>query len=426
MPTGRGWAIVLGGLALLVLGAVFGTPALEQLGFALMFLVGVAVFLVRRSRHILEVERTTNPEKVQAGRDVVVSLTLKNTGRGPAPLLLLEDLLPSELPGRARFAINGIEAGGEREMAYKVKPARRGRFTIGPLTALVSDPFGVARTEKDVFGTTTFLSYPRTEPLSLPRDSGNRRTMQASAKRQPTGSQGEDFYTLREYVEGDDLRRISWAATAKRNKYMIRQEETPWHARATILLDDRGGSYERLGWERAVEAAASLADLYHRSGYTFRFVAAENPGLVSSRGSDHFHRCLDLLAGIELTSGKETHDPLVRRLLELEAQGHVEGALIFVGGAISLPVANGLIRSARRFKMVSAISLPPHLFDRSASGTASSGADILERAGIRTLEVGPGESLTSAWAAMWRTSGGRASRAHEGGGSAWDRKQELA
>lgn len=427
MPTARGWTIAAAGLLLLVLGFIFGTTSLEQLGFALIFLVGVAVFLVRRSRHVLTVERTTTPEKVQAGREVTVHLSLRNAGRGPAPLLLLEDTLPTELSARARFAVNGIEAGGTRETSYLLKPPRRGRFTIGPLRAIVSDPFGVARTERELSGRTTFLSYPRTEPLGLPRDSGNRRTMQTSAKRQPTGAQGEDFYTLREYVEGDDLRRISWSATAKRNRYMIRQEETPWHARATILLDDRSGSYERAGWERAVEAAASLADLYHRSGYTFRLTAAGETGLQANRGSDHFHRCLDLLAGIDLLGRDLPEDPLVRRLVELESQSHVEGALIFVGGEISPSVAHGLIRAARSFKMVTAISLPPRLFAAGSSGESSSlGTPILERAGVRSLEVGPGETLSGAWTAMWRTSGKSGIRAHEGGENAWDRKQEHA
>ncbi|MGI8407752.1 MAG: hypothetical protein ACR2L3_04505, partial [Actinomycetota bacterium] len=119
-------------------------------------------------------------------------------------------------------------------------------------------------------------------------------------------------------------------------------------------------------------------------------------------------------------------DPLVQRLLELQGQRHVEGALIFVGGEISLRVAQALIRSARSFKLVTALSLPPQLFSAAAASTThSDGIMLLERAGLRTLELGPSESLSAAWTAMWRTSGSSAVRAHEGGG-VWDRKQELA
>ena len=58
---------------------------------------------------------------------------------------------------------------------------------------------------------------------------------------------------MREYVEGDDLRKIHWPATAKRGGFMIRQEETPWHTRATILLDDRVESHGGIGESSSFE-----------------------------------------------------------------------------------------------------------------------------------------------------------------------------
>ncbi len=257
--------------------------------------------------------------------------------------------------------------------------------------------------------------------------------MSTAARRQPTGAQGEDFYTLREYVEGDDLRRIHWPATAKRGRYMIRQEETPWHARATILLDDRAEAYTPRAWEQAVESAASLTDLYHRSGYTFRLVGASDPGVTSAKGTDHFHRCLDLLAAVDVRDDRNLagHDPLQTRLAELERQSHVEGVLVVVTGELTPEAAGAITRCARRFKMVIT------LIHRSTKPYARTGADgeqaggdavaLLQRSGVRTLVLSPGDSLAASWSAMWRTSGLGAARSHaEGGETVWDRKQELA
>ncbi|HEU4481136.1 MAG TPA: DUF58 domain-containing protein, partial [Actinomycetota bacterium] len=272
MPTARGWLVAATGIGLWIAGRGFGAGALEQLGFALLLLVILAVGVVRLGRHDLRVERSVSPGRVQVGREVNVTLRLRNQGRGPAPLMLLEDRVPAELAGRARFAVNGIESSGHRDTAYALRPNRRGRFGVGPLDIAFTDPFGVAKLTSRATGVAEFLAYPRTEQLILPKDTGQKRTMVVSARRQPTGSQGDDFYTLREDVEGDDLRRIHWPATAKRNRYMVRQEETPWHARATILLDDRRGGLKGPAWERGVEAAASFADLYHRSSYSFRLL----------------------------------------------------------------------------------------------------------------------------------------------------------
>src|SRR5438105_13844791 len=79
-------------------------------------------------------------------------------------------------------------------------------------------------------------------------------SMQAS--RVPVGI---DFFALREYEMGDDLRRVHWRSTARTGELMLRQDEMPWESRATILLDNRPSTHSGDSFERAVEAAASIA-----------------------------------------------------------------------------------------------------------------------------------------------------------------------
>jgi len=214
---------------------------------------------------------------------------------------------------------------------------------------------------------------------------------------------------------------------------MVRQEETPWHARATILLDDREEAYSPRAWEKAVETAASLADLYHRSGYTFRLVGASDPGVASARGADHFHRCLDLLAAVGVKGGgrRTTADPLEARLAELERQSHVEGVLLVVTGDLSPRLAAAITRCARRFKMVVALTHPSENMHANKRADGEHGTEdavaLLQRSGVRTLALSPGDPLSASWAALWRTSNLGAARPHaEGGETVWDRKQELA
>jgi uncharacterized protein (DUF58 family) len=347
-----------------------------------------------------------------------------NRGRGATPLLLLEDTLPAELSGRARFAINGIEARGSRDAEFELKPSRRGRYSVGPLHITFSDPFGLARIRTSGAPRSAFLAYPRSEKLSLPRDTGHRKSLTASARRQPTGQRGEEFYTLRDYVEGDDLRRIHWPSTAKRARYMVRQEETPWHAKATILVDDRPDGYVGSAFDRAVEAATSVADLYHRSGYAFRLLGATTPGVPSGRGSEHWHLCLDVLAVMESIRAK-VGDPMLTRLAELEASPNLEGTLVVVSGTLDAAAVQGMIRCARRYKNVISISLPAHRFSFAAQARPEAAAEqgelstILERGGVRSIVLGPGDPLAGAWSGLAR-------RSAEGGEAPWEPKRALA
>ncbi len=416
------------GVALLAAGSIFGSRPLQQIGLALMVLLLLAIAVVRLGKHDLSVERAINPQRARSEQDVTVSLALRNKGAGAAPLLLIEDLLPPRLAGRSRFTLNGIEADGRRDVSYTVRPHRRGHYEVGPLTLKMIDPFGLARLSSEAASAQSFLVHPPTEKLALPRDAGDRRSVSTSALRQPTGTQGEDFYALREYVQGDDLRKVHWPSTARRGKVMIRQEETPWHTKATILLDDRSHVHttggESPSFERAVEVAASVVQLYHNAGYGFRLAGAHHPGFPSARGVPHLHRCLDLLATIR-TQRSEGENALLSRLVEMEARGAAEETLVLVTGSLDSSSAAAVARLRSVFKQIIVVSLPAHRFSSQPTKqrwegeqTAAEVTGRLARSGIRSVMLGPGEPLAPAWSAA-------AAGKQRGGETPWGQKPEL-
>jgi uncharacterized protein (DUF58 family) len=430
VPTTRGWIVGGAGLALIVLGALLGVRALQQLGMGLVILLVAAATVVRLGKHDVRVARSVAPERTSSHQLVTVTLVLSNQGHGPAPLMLVEDHLPAQISGRARFALHGIEPGGSRQVSFGLRPRRRGRFEVGPLEIAFVDPFGLAHVLSRNSQITTFLVYPAIEPLALPRDLGRQQSLVVSALRRPTGAHGEEFYTLREYVQGDDLRKIHWASTAKRGAYMIRQEETPWHTRASILFDDTmlgGEGAEAASFERAVEATASLVDLYHRSSYSTRLLAASGMLVDSSKGADHMHRCLDLLATIEPYRPEPGEGyPALARLAELQSGPNAEGTLVFVGGSLTTATATALAQCRRRYKQVFCVSFPAHRFGSATTRSRWEGERQtvetlrqLTRSGIRTLILGPEESLATAWSSL--SASGR-----RGGEHKWERKPELA
>lgn len=424
MPTARGWLVAATGLLLCVASRAFGAEALGQVGVALIVLVIGALVVVRLGRHELAVTRRVTPDHAVAETQVTATIHLDNHGLGSAPLVLVEDGLPAVLRTRARFAFSGVEPRGHRDASYKLRPQLRGSYELGPVEMSCVDPFNLARVMRVTGGTTPLLVYPRIEQLVLPRDLGERRSLSVSALRQPTGATGEDFYTLREYVEGDDLRKIHWPSTAKRQRYMIRQEETPWHNRATIVLDDRASAYGGQAFERAVEAAASLVDLYHRSGYTYRLTGAHHTGSVSNRGANHRIQCLDHLATVQRKSLGSDPDPLlIARFAELEARSTSEGTLVVVSGDVEPNAAVAMTRCRRRFKQVIVITFPSHRFGSASTKSRWDGETktvevvrLLARSGVRSIVLGPGEPLRTGWSSL--------SRVTTGGENSWDRKPE--
>ena len=426
MPTARGWLVAILGVGIAVVGRIFGSQGVVQLGYALIVLVLAALLVVRLGRHELVVARAVSPERARPGEKVTATVSITNQGRGRAPLLLAEDSLPHGIGGTARFAVHGIERGGARQTSYEITPSFRGRYDVGPLRISVVDPFALARVRQTSSITSTLLVHPPIEHLSLPRDSGEKRSISATSSRNPTGTRGEDFYTLREYVEGDDLRKIHWPSTAKRDRYMIRQEETPWHTRATILLDDSAAVHDGAGrsssFEKALAATASLIDLYHRAGFSYRFTGTVNAALPPGKGTEHRTRCLDQLALLEPAPGE---DALVDKLMELDSAAAPEAALLVIAGTITSEAAVALAHCSRRFRQATVVSFPSHRFGEhstkerwEAENRLVEVKQHLARAAVRCLALGPDESLAGAWGSLWQKK-----RTQTEG--PWGRKPEL-
>jgi uncharacterized protein (DUF58 family) len=66
-----------------------------------------------------------------------------------------------------------------------------------------------------------------------------------------TRGQGTEFDSLRDYVEGDDVRSIDWRATARRQHLVVRTWQPEQHRRVILVLDTSRTSAGRIGDTRA-------------------------------------------------------------------------------------------------------------------------------------------------------------------------------
>jgi uncharacterized protein (DUF58 family) len=182
--------------------------------------------------------------------------------------------------------------------AYRVPTERRGRFVIGPLRCSVSDPFGLARRTERVVGTDEVIIHPRVhEVLALP-EAGGEDLDRDTPKLRGQPDSGNEFLTLREYAPGDDLRRVHWRSTARRDQLMVRQEESRRRAPVLVLLDIRSGAHDHTSFEVAVEAAASIVHALNREGRPVELMTSLGK-VLGTAGRRHMASVLDELAVLE-------------------------------------------------------------------------------------------------------------------------------
>jgi uncharacterized protein (DUF58 family) len=163
------------------------------------------------------------------------------------------------------------------------------------------DPFGLATTTFTSAGVTQLTVYPHVDLISaLPTAQGHDPHSGAQHPRALLGA-GEDFYALRPYEIGDDLRRVHWASTARVDDLMIRQDEMPWQTRATVLLDVRSRVHTAASLEIAVSAAASIHAASTRQSSLVRLVSTDGSDSGYGAGHAHHETILEHLATVEAT-----------------------------------------------------------------------------------------------------------------------------
>jgi uncharacterized protein (DUF58 family) len=361
MPTSRGWTAAGVAAALLALWAAFGEAELMTTALFLAAAVGVGILFTRLSPGGLVLERHLFPPAAHEGDMVTVEVQL--TTSRPMRNVQVEDTVHGL--GVARFAAARTAPGDPLVARYEVSCRERGVFTVGPASVAVSDPFALAERRTTAGRVHRLVVYPRIEHLhGLPAVRG---IDPAVAATRPTfaPSGGDDFFTLREYETGDDLRKVHWPSSAKRDDLMIKQLDNPWQPRALVLLDPRSDRYPAPDdFEHAVRGAASVIAHLHKGGFEPDLWTSDSA--PNRRTDSRFRHAMEVLATVRPT-----------RLLDLRAavsrlrrRGVGGGALVFVTGIPDDDATAACRTLARDFSrtviMAAAGGAPPvTVFDRS-------------------------------------------------------------
>lgn len=141
--------------------------------------------------------------------------------------------------------------------------------------------------------------------------------------RSPYFGQSIEFVQHREYVAGDDIRRIDWKVWSKTDKFYIKQFEEETNQRTTILLDASesmsygSGEYSKFDYGCLLTAALSYMLLKQQDsvGLTI-FDESIRHALPYRSKRNHLHDILHRLVTTEPGSAKTEMYPILKQTAE--------------------------------------------------------------------------------------------------------------
>ncbi len=397
MASGRSLLVLACGLALWLAARLVGSPALHVVAAGLVALPFAAALFAQWGHHRLEVVRRLSDARVPPGQRVTVELEVVNRSAVSTSFLLLEDRLPASLGGPARLVLTGVPGRGTQRVSYTVVPRARGRYVLGPLRVDISDPFVLARLRMEIDLRDELTVTPEVERLA--GQPGHPTGMGTGLSRARHLSRaGEDFYTMRPYQEGDDLRRIHWPSVARTGQLMIRQDQSSRRSSALILLDTRSaalGETRRPAFERAVSAAASLGVHLARSGFSLRLATVQSPPMPLSEEG-----LLELLAVVSHSTSRG----LGQTLAHVQGEASADTTLVAVTAPPPPMELAALTRAGIAFGPRLAVlvyPVDPKTLPSERRATLEERATrarlSLTRAGWEVLLLSPSARLADAW-----------------------------
>jgi uncharacterized protein (DUF58 family) len=429
--TTRGRSFLAAGVAATACAYVLGQDELLRIGLLLAVLPLVCVAVLYRTRYRVAGSRRLSPSRVPSGSEARVHLRMDNVSRLPTGLLMLQDHVPFVLGPRPRFVLDRVEAGGRREVSYRIRSDLRGRYPLGPLQLRLSDPFGLCELTRSFSAYDTLTVIPRTETLPPVRLAGEA-SGYGEGRQRSLAVAGDDDIIPRSYRYGDDLRRVHWRSTARYGELMVRREEQPQRAGCTVLLDTRSIAYQGAGPDSAFEwavsgAASALVHMLER-GFAVRLLT-DTGSSVPGEGSDGFAGStqqsaksaglmMDTLAVLDhsdVAGLSRSYDVL---------RGGDEGLLVAFFGDLDEEQAALAARMRQRSGAAVAFVLDSGTWVTSGAvaGAVEHRLRQLREAGWTALAVPPGTSLADLWqrAARQRAeSSGSASGGTNGFSGGW-------
>jgi len=292
--TSRGIGLSASGVVVGAMGMGLAAPPLVYIGVAMVsvvvvsgvwMLLSVNSFLTRFPYARRDV--TPRPLTVGVPGRVTVSITSGSARRGGGATrraitaaLDIREQASAELTGGLGTKATVSRTPDALSLSYALLPSRRGRWPLGPALVHSSEPLGILWADSSVGAAETIPVWPAIVDLSATAGA-----LMGHADRVVLGarSPSPDDSSLREYREGDDLRRVHWPSSARTGTMQVRSDERAGRRPATVLLDTPVDP-DALAW--SISAAASIAVSVLGSGHPVRLLG----GHLGERRSHHLGR----------------------------------------------------------------------------------------------------------------------------------------
>jgi uncharacterized protein (DUF58 family) len=389
----RGRLALALGLGTYLAAWAFGAHALYAPAVGLVFAVGAGLVWTRLLSRPLRLHRSIDRDQPIEGDDIVVDVELAPEGGGVLPASVV---LHDALGGLGTRDVAVPRDGRVLRAAYRIEHAPRGRYRFTGAEVSIEDPFGLSSHQQALPDTGTLVVYPRLTRLEtlfsergLRAHGGGRMLLRRPA--------GFELHSVREYQDGESLRRVHWPSTARRRQLMVKELEDAPRDEVVVVLDAQAGfgagTPPDSSFDAQVRIAGSILWTHARRGRNARLLvtsAGAEPLAVRAYERD-WARAMEALAAAE----QDGRRPLEGFLGDTAGDAARASDVAVVTAALRPALVEALIARAASRQQVSVAYVDLPSFggrERRAAGVDTA-VLRLEAAGVPVAVIRRGDDL---------------------------------
>ena len=328
---------VLFALGFIPLALSWNIPYIRNWVFAFdaLLIAGAMVdfFISRRLPEGFSIERGFE-KRFAIGDPSTVTLVVENDTTRDLHLKI-KDEYPAKLRLESkREAEILVEAREKAEFSYTVTPLRRGRYSFGRTAVRFKSKLGLVWCQSYAGEAQDVKVYPnmrRAREILL--KALGAQSFLSVQRRAVLRGEGREFESMRDYVRGDELRHISWTATARRNKLTTRQYQIERDQTVIIAIDGgrlmTGRIDDETKFDTAIHSSLALMSACARAGDNcglLVFGRRVKKFLPPKRGVEHIDAVLEALHDLE----PELIEPSYARAFQYIASNTKKRAFVVV------------------------------------------------------------------------------------------------
>ena len=305
---------------LLVVAMLLDIVYLYIMAVALAMIQPVAYLVAVKFTPRYTVKRNLPPVGVE-GRSVEIRLDVSSAGGLPQGALHIMDRVPTGFTTttpRAELGCLQRWDGITGHLSYVAQPSLRGVYTFDQATMDSSDPIGLYFFESTLDGADEIVVHPAS---ALAPNASNGQ-LGARGQEEQDGSirrgEGVDLHGVREYVQGDSLRRVHWRASARRDKLVVVEYEDALPQDMQLIIMGTAANHRGTGrqstFEVAIKVAATLSDRVQRDGGAFNISCGATVCSATTKGDARRARfaLLEWLAHLDVPGTEQYPQPTNR------------------------------------------------------------------------------------------------------------------